>query len=72
MPGWLRVLSCVNLLTYIVDVLRALLVTSDFSHLAITLVLSLSDSSSTMLARIRDIALGGNQTLSGRPRFGED
>jgi ABC-2 type transport system permease protein len=35
MPGWLKVLSRVNPLTYIVDALRALLVTSDFSHLAI-------------------------------------
>lgn len=37
MPGWLKVLSGVNPLTYIVDALRALLVTGDFSHLAIDL-----------------------------------
>ncbi len=37
MPGWLKVVSRVNPLTYIVDALRALLVTSDFSHLAIDL-----------------------------------
>jgi len=35
MPGWLKVVSHINPLTYIVDALRALLVTSDFSHLAI-------------------------------------
>ena len=34
MPGWLKVVSHVNPLTYVVDALRALLVTSDFSHLA--------------------------------------
>jgi ABC-2 type transport system permease protein len=37
MPGWLKVVSRVNPLTYVVDALRALLVTSDFSHLAIDL-----------------------------------
>ncbi len=37
MPGWLKVLSHVNPLTYIVDALRALLVTGDFSHLALDL-----------------------------------
>jgi ABC-2 type transport system permease protein len=35
MPTWLQVLSRINPLTYVVDALRALLVTSDFSHLAI-------------------------------------
>lgn len=34
MPGWLKVVSHINPLTYVVDALRALLVTSDFSHLA--------------------------------------
>jgi ABC-2 type transport system permease protein len=34
MPGWLKVVSHVNPLTYVVDALRALMVTSDFSHLA--------------------------------------
>jgi ABC-2 type transport system permease protein len=34
MPAWLKVVSHVNPLTYVVDALRALLVTSDFSHLA--------------------------------------
>ncbi len=37
MPPWLKVVSHINPLTYIVDALRALLVTSDFSHLAIDL-----------------------------------
>jgi ABC-2 type transport system permease protein len=37
MPSWLKVVSRVNPLTYVVDALRALLVTSDFSHLAIDL-----------------------------------
>lgn len=35
MPTWLQIISRVNPLTYIVDALRALLVTGDFSHLAI-------------------------------------
>ncbi|MDD4984483.1 MAG: ABC transporter permease [Dehalococcoidales bacterium] len=35
MPGWLRVMSRVNPLTYVVDALRALLLTGDFSHLVI-------------------------------------
>ncbi len=35
MPTWLQVLSRVNPMTYIVDSLRALLVTGDFSHLAL-------------------------------------
>jgi len=33
MPAWLQVVSRINPLTYIVDALRALLVTSDFSHI---------------------------------------
>ncbi len=33
MPGWLQSLSKVNPLTYIVDALRALLVTGDYSHI---------------------------------------
>ncbi len=33
MPAWLQVVSKANPLTYIVDALRALLVTSDFSHI---------------------------------------
>ena len=35
MPNWLKVLSRVNPLTYVVDTLRALLLTGDFSHLAV-------------------------------------
>lgn len=35
MPNWLKVLASVNPLSYIVDALRALLVTGDFSHLTI-------------------------------------
>ncbi len=35
MPNWLKVLSHINPLTYVVDALRALLLTGDFSHLAI-------------------------------------
>ena len=37
MPEWLKVVSRVNPLTYVVDALRALLVTGDFSNLAIDL-----------------------------------
>ncbi len=33
MPAWLQVLSRVNPLTYIVDALRSLLLTGDYSHL---------------------------------------
>ena len=33
MPTWLQIVSRANPLTYIVDALRALLVTSDFSHI---------------------------------------
>ena len=32
MPNWLKVLSRVNPLTYVVDALRALLLTGDFSR----------------------------------------
>jgi ABC-2 type transport system permease protein len=35
MPNWLKVLSRVNPLTYIVDALRALMLTSDFSRLPV-------------------------------------
>jgi ABC-2 type transport system permease protein len=43
MPDWLKVLSRVNPLTYVVDALRSLLLTGDFSHLAIDVgVVSLS------------------------------
>jgi ABC-2 type transport system permease protein len=35
MPPWLKVLSQVNPLTYIVDALRSLLLTGDYSHLGI-------------------------------------
>jgi ABC-2 type transport system permease protein len=35
MPNWLKVLSHVNPLTYVVDALRALLLTGDFSHLPV-------------------------------------
>jgi ABC-2 type transport system permease protein len=33
MPNWLKVVSRINPLTYVVDALRALLVTGDYSHL---------------------------------------
>ncbi len=35
MPTWLKVLSRVNPLTYIVDALRSLLLTGDYSNLGI-------------------------------------
>lgn len=35
MPGWLQWISRFNPLTYVVDALRALLLTGDYSHLAI-------------------------------------
>ena len=35
MPNWLQVLSRVNPLTYVVDALRALLLTGDFSRLPV-------------------------------------
>jgi ABC-2 type transport system permease protein len=35
MSPWLKVLSQVNPLTYIVDALRSLLLTGDYSHLGI-------------------------------------
>ena len=35
MPNWLKVLSRVNPLTYVVDALRALLLTGDFSRLPV-------------------------------------
>ena len=35
MPTWLQIISRINPLTYIVDALRALLVTGDFSHFPI-------------------------------------
>jgi ABC-2 type transport system permease protein len=37
MPDWLKVIARVNPLSYIVDALRALLVTGDFSHLPLDL-----------------------------------
>lgn len=37
MPDWLKIIARVNPLSYIVDALRALLVTGDFSHLAVDL-----------------------------------
>jgi len=33
MPDWLKIVARVNPLSYVVDALRALLVTGDFSHL---------------------------------------
>ncbi len=38
MPDWLRAISAVNPLSYIVDAMRALLVTSDYSHMAVDVV----------------------------------
>jgi ABC-2 type transport system permease protein len=35
MPGWLRILSRINPLTYIVDALRSLLITSNYNDLAL-------------------------------------
>jgi len=37
MPDWLKIIARVNPLSYIVDALRALLVTGDFSHLPVDL-----------------------------------
>jgi ABC-2 type transport system permease protein len=34
MPGWLKAIANVNPLSYVVDAMRALLVTGDFSHIA--------------------------------------
>jgi ABC-2 type transport system permease protein len=34
MPGWLKAIAVVNPLSYVVDAMRALLVTGDFSSLA--------------------------------------
>jgi ABC-2 type transport system permease protein len=33
MPGWLKIISQINPLTYIVDALRALLITGNYSHI---------------------------------------
>jgi ABC-2 type transport system permease protein len=38
MPGWLKVIATINPLSYIVDALRALLVTGDMSHLPIDIL----------------------------------
>jgi ABC-2 type transport system permease protein len=35
MPGWLKAISIINPISYAVDAMRALLVTGDFSHLAV-------------------------------------
>jgi ABC-2 type transport system permease protein len=37
MPTWLKVIAHVNPLSYIVDAMRALLVTADYSHIALDL-----------------------------------
>jgi ABC-2 type transport system permease protein len=37
MPGWLKTFATVNPLSYVIDAMRALLVTGDFSHIIIDL-----------------------------------
>lgn len=37
MPGWLKVIATVNPLSYVVDAMRALLVSGDLSHVAVDL-----------------------------------
>ena len=37
MPGWLKVISAINPLTYVVEAMRALLVTGDLTHLPMDL-----------------------------------
>jgi ABC-2 type transport system permease protein len=37
MPGWLKAIATVNPLSYVVDAMRALLVTGDFSNIAVDL-----------------------------------
>jgi ABC-2 type transport system permease protein len=43
MPGWLKVLATVNPLSYVVDAMRALLISGDLSHLPLDMfVITLS------------------------------
>jgi ABC-2 type transport system permease protein len=37
MPGWLKAIATVNPLSYVVDAMRALLVTGDYSNIAVDL-----------------------------------
>jgi len=48
MPGWLRAIAVVNPLSYVVDAMRALLVTDDFSSLGRDL-LALLIATTTMI-----------------------
>jgi ABC-2 type transport system permease protein len=38
MPGWLKAIAIINPLSYIVDAMRALLVTGDFSSLPVDIL----------------------------------